>query len=202
MLPTLQLAIATSQRRKCQLTLHVGLQLVFDKHSSKFPPLPDNTTTHSLRNDNASAGSTNTITKSQFQKFQTKLTKEDLARNLKECHSMTSTMTHDSSHQVFINELRAKREAAAKLKEQTDKDTRAEWAQADAHLEQILQMNLTMLTQMQAMLSGMLPPRHFQGPPSFNPRQPQHQSQPSQHITYQQHHPQQQQPQSSQHAQH
>jgi hypothetical protein len=180
------------------------LQFVFDTNSSKFPPIPDTTTAHSSRNDNASAGSANTVTKSEFEKFQTKLTK-DLAQNLKECHSMASSMTHDSSHQAFINELRAERDAAAKLKEQTDKDTRAGRAQADVPPEETLQMNSTMMTQMQAMLSGMLPPSHFQGPPPFDPRQQQHQSQPSQHIPYQQPHqqqPQQQQPQSSQHAQH
>jgi hypothetical protein len=74
------------------------LQFIFDPGSSEFPPLPNNSNPRtSQRQDAASVGSTSTVTKTEFEQFQTKLS-NDLAANLKECRSLASSMTGDDSN--------------------------------------------------------------------------------------------------------
>jgi hypothetical protein len=164
---------------------------IFDPGSSEFPPLP--TSNSSQRQDASSVGSTSTVTKTEFEQFQSKLSK-DLAENLKECRSMasTSSMTSDTgTSQSFMDELRAERL-------QADKRAEAIRVENDARFERMMQANQAMMMSMQQMLQGMMPSTFHGQPPPFDP---QHlmQPRPTQHSM--QHDAQQQQQQQSQQQQ-
>jgi hypothetical protein len=190
------------------------LHFIFDPSSSEFPALPTHTTPPKDRQDNASLGSTSTVTKADLESFQSKMSK-DLATNLKECRSIVSSMSGDeASRQSFIDEIRAERENAAQLRAEADMAANLIRSQSDARMERILEMNQAMMHHMQAMLSGMFPamnpydPRqqhqypmqqqpttmnqHMQPPQQFHPPHPQNHH-PSQHH-HQQHQQHQQRP--------
>ena len=88
------------------------IQFVFDPESpSEFPPLPSNAATaNSPRNDNSSVGSISTVTKSEFEAFQSRISR-DLATNLKACQSLASSVTGDSTQSSAMDDMRAERKA-------------------------------------------------------------------------------------------
>jgi hypothetical protein len=182
------------------------IHFVYDPESTEeFPPLPAGVTTaNSPRNDNSSMGSTSTVTKSEFESFQTKLTK-DLAAQFKACQaSLTSSVTGDSTQSTVIEEMRAERIAM-----QTENQ--------ESRRQQQEQMNMFM-QQMQQMMGHLLDrdnqQQHQQQYQHQHQQQQQHQHQQQQqqqqyhahqqHLAQQQHSqssPQQQQQQQQQHQQ-
>jgi hypothetical protein len=175
------------------------IKFIFDPSSTDFPPLPQGAPSPPI--DVASIGSFSTVTKTDLETLHSKLSK-DMAANLKECRSLASTMTDDTSKSL-IAEIRAEREAAAQIRAAAEKTAQEIRAQSDARLESILQMNHTMMQHMQAVMSTLMPqmnpnflppghshdPRHAQQPHQSQQPPPQSQQQPPHHQ------PQQQQPQ-------
>lgn len=131
------------------------LQFIFEPSSTEFPPLSDehNNVAQKTPADATSIGSASTVTKTEFEQFQTKLSK-DLAANLKECRSLASSVTDNGSRQSFIEELRAER------------------AQSDARVEKMIKANQQMMLSMQQMFQNFTP-NNFQQhqPPQFPPQQ-------------------------------
>jgi hypothetical protein len=158
------------------------IHFVFDPESTEeFPPLPSSSTTAtSPRNDTFSVGSISTVTKSDLEAFQTKLS-QDLADNLKACQSLTSSVTADSTQTTALAEIRAERHAM-------QQENQA------ARNQQNEQMAIFM-PQFQQMLGLFMSHRDSQFQQPQQP-QPQHPHPYQQHLAQQHHLAQQQQPQS------
>jgi hypothetical protein len=171
------------------------IQFVFDPESTEeFPALP-NAAVVSPRADTASVSSVSTVTKSDFEAFQTKLS-NDMAENLKACQSMASSVT-DSNQPTAIEELRAERLALAN-------ENRAARQQQSEQNQQLLSMFMQLQNMMSNLFSAQgpppgLPPRH----PPFQQQYAQHQHQQFDHHAnhLQQQHLAQQQHQQQQHQQ-
>jgi hypothetical protein len=122
-------------------------------------------------------------------------------------------MTGDNSKSL-IGEIRAEREAAAKIRAKAETMAKEIRAQSDARLESILHMNHTMMQHMQAFMSTLLPQMNQNFIPQGRPHDPchaqHHQSQqqpphhqPQQPPHFQQHSPQRpQQPDNQLHPRH
>jgi hypothetical protein len=80
-----------------------NIKFIFDPSSTDFPPLPQDAPTPCT--DVASVGSFSTVTKTDLETLQSKLSR-DMANNLNECRSLASTMTDDNS-KALIAEIRA-----------------------------------------------------------------------------------------------
>ena len=115
------------------------IQFVYDPESTEeFPALPTNATTaNSPRNDNSSVGSSSSITKSEFDTFQTKLHK-DLAEHLKACQSTASSMTGDSTVSQAIEEMRAERLAMRQANEESLKQQHNQMAMFMQQFQQMM----------------------------------------------------------------
>jgi hypothetical protein len=165
-----------------------NIKFIFDPSSTDFPPLPQDAPTPST--DVASVGSFSTVTKTDLETLQSKLSR-DMANNLKECRSLASTMTDDNS-KALIAEIRAEREATAKIRAEAKTTAKQIRAQSDARLESILHMNHTMMQHMQAFMSNLLPQMNQNFTPQGRPHDPRHAQQSPQSM--QPHHQVQQQP--------
>jgi hypothetical protein len=125
------------------------IQFVFDPESTEeFPALPTAAVVSPCA-DTASVSSISTVNKSDFEAFQTKLSK-DMAENLKACQSMASSVI-DSNQPTAIEELRAERLALAKENQ----------AACQQQMEQNQQL-LSMFMQLQNMMTNLF---SAQGPP-------------------------------------
>jgi hypothetical protein len=157
------------------------IHFVFDPESTEeFPPLPTtHATTHRTENSSVDSTSASTITKVEFDAFETKFTKA-MADNLKACQtSMASTLTGDGTQQSAIDEMRAERLAMSE-------ENRAARQQQNEQTQQIM----SMFMQFQQMMTSLMPSgpsQPFQpGPmPPFDPIQQRHQQQ-QQQQTHQQ----------------
>ena len=165
------------------------IHFVYDPESTEEFPALVSTTAPSPRNDTSSVGSTSTVTTSQFEAFQSKLTK-DMADNLKACqNSLISSVTADSNQSSVLEEMRAERLAMAK-------ENQAARQQQTEMNQQLMSMFMQFQQLMSGMMNGVPPqsyqqgPMPFQGPPiHFDQRQappPQQQQPPHPTLSQQQ----------------